>query len=42
MADLVVEFIEDAARDEKLGPSVLVVSTSSSIAWEVYMDGAEN
>lgn len=42
LADLVAEFIEDVARDERVEPSILVVSASSPATWEVYIDGAVN
>lgn len=35
LADFIVEFTEDAAGNERLGPSVLVVSTSSPTIWEM-------
>ena len=42
LADLVAKFTEDAAGDEGVGSSVLVVSTSSPATWEVYTDEAAN
>lgn len=39
LADLVVEFTKGVKRDERLGPDILLVSTSSLVAWEVYTDG---
>ena len=42
LADLVAEITEGAEGDEILGMSVLTVSTSSHVAWEVYTDEAAN
>ena len=42
LADLVAKFTEDAAGDEGVGSSVLVVSTYSPATQEVYTDGAAN
>ena len=42
LADLVTEFTEGAKGDERLGPNILLVSTSTPAAWEVYTDSAAN
>ena len=42
LADFAVEFTEDVAGGKRLGPSVLVASTSSTTTWEVYTNGAAN
>lgn len=39
LVDLVAEFTKDVVGDKKLGPSVLMISASSPITWEVYTDG---
>jgi len=42
LADFVAEFTEDVVGDERLGPSVLVASTSFTTTLEVYTNGAAN
>lgn len=42
MVDLVTEFTEGAEEGKRLGPKILMVSTSSPLAWEVYTDSAAN
>lgn len=42
LADLVAKFTEDAAGDEGVGSSVLVVSTYSPATQDVYTDGVAN
>lgn len=39
LVDLVAEFTKDVMGDEKLVPSVLMISASSPTTWEVYKDG---
>ena len=42
LADFVAEFTKDFMEDKEFVSSTLVVSVSSLVAWEVYMDGAAN
>lgn len=42
LANLVAEFIEECTKDKMLGFEIMVVSTSSFLAWEVYTDGVAN
>lgn len=42
LANFVMEFTENIRESRRLELSILVVSTPSSLPWEVYTDGAAN
>ena len=42
LAYFVVEFTEDVAGDERIGPSVLMASASFTTTWKVYTNGVAN
>ena len=42
LANFVVEFTEDFMKDKEFVSGTLVVSVSSPVAWEVYMNGVAN
>ena len=42
LTNLVAEFIEECTKDKMLGFEIMVVSTSSFLAQEVFTDGAAN
>ena len=42
LANLVAKFTKEFVEDKVLGFKIMVVSTPSFPAWEVYIDGAAN
>ena len=42
LANFVAEFTEDFMKDKEFVSGTLVVSVSSPVAWEVYMNGVAN
>ena len=42
LANLVAKFTEGAEGDERLGPNVLLVSTSTPTSWKVYTNSTAN
>ena len=42
LADSVAKFTEEFVEDKVLGSKIMVISTPSFLAWEVYTDGATN